>query len=196
MTLSMTDGILNRRTAKRSMNNQVPLSLIYDLLEKASYAPYHKREPWLAKIITTSAEKDFLFQEVIKTLKSNGTIHDRATNDKFTKKMNRLIIEAPATIIFAREIISDNHRLNSDAIQGTAALIQNFSLLAWEAQLVGFWASSAFVMEPSLNLALGFPENYEIIANYRLGYRDPGAPQAKAQRQPVKAWASPLLPLD
>lgn len=82
--------------------------------------------------------------------------------------------------------------MDSDAIQATAALIQNFSLLAFEAGLVGFWASSAFVMNAELSQRLGFPENYELIANYRLGYPDPEISKNKAKRADVKKWARPL----
>lgn len=184
--------ITTRRTSKTSLTKAVSPELIIQLLAKASFAPFHKKEPWQAKIITTLQEKEFLFEKVIATLKRNGTIFDEETHIKFTTKMTRLLKEAPATIIFAREIIPDNPRLDMDSIQATAALIQNFSLLAWEADLVGFWASSAFIMDEQLATELGFPPNYQIIANYRLGYRDLDKKISNARRQPVETWAKAL----
>jgi len=191
--ISVSEAIVERRTSKKSLRKEVPLKLIYELLEKARFAPFHKREPWQAKIITTTAEKEFLYREVIKRYQETGVIHDEASRNQMEKKMARLLKEAPATLLFAREIIADHSRLNSDAIQATAALIQNFSLLAHEAGLVGFWASSAFVMDQELSQRLGFPENFELIANYRLGYPDPEIKKNKARRAEVQTWATPLL---
>ncbi len=193
MTISVSQAVVERRTSKKSLSKDVPLELIYELLEKARFAPFHKREPWQAKIITTAEEKEFLYQTVIARYEENGVIHDAASREKMQKKMTRLLKEAPATILFAREIISDNRHLNSDAIQATGALIQNFGLLAYEAGLVGFWASSKFVLDQELSQRLGFPENYELIANYRLGYPDPEIKKNKARRAEVQTWAKPLL---
>ncbi|MBP1039685.1 nitroreductase family protein [Vagococcus sp. BWB3-3] len=193
MTKTINEAIVQRRTSKRSLADNVSLDLIYDLLEKARYAPFHKREPWQAKIITTPAEKEFLYANVMARYEETGLIHDAESRTKFETKMTRLLKNAPATVLFAREIITDNKRLNSDAIQGTAALIQNFSLLAHEAGLVGFWASSAFTMDQEFSTSLGFPDNFELIANYRLGYPDPEAPRSNGRRAEVKSWATPLL---
>ena len=192
--VTVSNAILERRTSKKSLSQEVPQELIYELLEKARFAPFHKREPWQAKIVTTPEEKEYLYNEVIKRYEETGTIHDEESRQKMETKMARLLKESPAVILFAREIIEDNIRLNSDAIQATAAMIQNFSLLAYEAGLVGFWASSAFVMDPEFSKRIGFPENYELIANYRLGYPDPEVKKNKARRADVRTWATPLLP--
>lgn len=193
MPTSISQAIVDRRTFKRSLSDDVSLELIYQLLEKARYAPFHKREPWQAKIVTTTAEKEFLYQRVIARYEETGLIHDHESRLKFEAKMTRLLKNAPATILFARELIPDNKRLDSDSIQATAALIQNFSLLAHEAGLVGFWASSAFIMDQDFSTALGFPANFELIANYRLGYPDPELPHKEAKRADVTSWATPLL---
>lgn len=191
--VTVSEAIVERRTSKKSLTKEVPLELIYELLEKARFAPFHKHEPWQAKIITTSEEKEYLYKEVIQRYNETNVIHDEESRDKMEKKATRLLKESPATILFAREIISDNQRLNSDAIQATAAMIQNFSLVAYEAGLVGFWASSPFVMDQEFSQRLGFPENYQLIANYRLGYPDPAMSKNKARRADVKEWAKPLL---
>lgn len=193
MPISISQAIVDRRTSKRSLNDAVSLELIYELLEKARYAPFHKHEPWQAKIVTTTAEKEWLYNKVIATYERKGVIHDEVSRDKFETKMTRLLKNSPATVLFARELIPDNPRLDSDAIQATAALIQNFSLVAHEAGLVGFWASSPFVMDQRLSEELGFPSNYELIANYRLGYPDPASPHQNAKRADVRTWATPLL---
>ncbi len=191
--VTVSEAIVERRTSKKSLSKEVPLELIYELLEKARFAPFHKREPWQAKIITTHEEKAFLYNEVIKRYEENGVIHDEVSREKMTKKMTNLLKNAPATILFAREVIPDNKRLDSDSIQATAALIQNFSLVAYEAGLVGFWASSKFVMDQELAKRLGFPENYEVIANYRLGYPETEIKKNRAKRADIKTWATPLL---
>lgn len=193
MSKTINEAIVERRTSKRSLSDEVSLDLIYDLLEKARYAPYHKREPWQAKIVTTTAEKDYFYNKVIARYEETGMIHDEESRNKFETKMTRLLKNAPATVLFAREIMTANKRLDSDAIQGTAALIQNFSLLAHEAGLVGFWASSAFTMDQEFSTSLGFPDNFELIANYRLGYPDPEAARSNGKRADVKSWASSLL---
>ena len=193
MVKEIAQAIVSRRTSKRSLDKPVSLELIYELLEQASYAPFHKREPWQAKIITRTEEKEWLYQKVIEVYERKGLIHDRESREKFETKMTRLIKNAPATILFARELIPENLRLDSDAIQGTAALIQNFSLLAEEVGLVGFWASSPFVMDQEFSESLGFPKNYQLIANYRLGYRDPELAKNKVKRSDVRSWATPLL---
>lgn len=194
MEKTISEAVTQRRTAKRSSDKEVPIELIYELLDKARFAPFHKREPWQAKIITTEEEKEFLYQKVIDRFEENGTIHDEESRQKFEAKMDKNIRKAPAIVLFAREIITDNKRLNSDAIQATAAMIQNFSLLAYEAGLVGFWASSAFVMDQEFSTSIGFDENMELIANYRLGYPEADGRRSNSKRKDIKSWAKPLLP--
>lgn len=46
---------------------------------------------------------------------------------------------------------------------------------------------------PELSEELGVPANYQLIANYRLGYANPTLSTPKAKRSPVKRWASSLL---
>lgn len=194
MKQSISDTIISRRTSKTSLDTPISPEEIFTLLEKASYAPYHgKNEPWVAKIVTTEAEKKWLYERIIASYERNQIIIDEQTRERMTTKMTRLILGAPATILFAREIFVDNPRKNYDSIEATSALIQNFSLLAWEQDLVGFWATSPFILDSTLADELGFPSNYELIANYRLGHRDLEQPLRAATRQPIENWASSLL---
>ncbi len=194
MTLNpIRELITTRRTAKTSLDTPVSKELIIELLSAASFAPFHKKEPWRAIIVTTLAEKELLYTKIIAHYEKTGTIHDEESREKFTKKLTRLILHSPATILFAREIFPENNRLDSDSIQATAALIQNFSLVAWEKGLVGFWASSPFVLDQAFAKAIGLPENFELIANYRLGYRDPAVPKRSVKRRPANEWAISLL---
>lgn len=189
---TIKEAILTRRTAKRSLTDPVEQQLLLDLLEQASQAPYHKEEPWYAKVITTEAEKIYLAQEIIDFYKEIRLIHDDASKEKFTKKINRLIKEAPATILFAYKQVPHSRRLDSDASQATAALIQNFSLLLDEHRLVGFWASSPFVLNEEFTQRLGFPEGTILVANYRVGYKDESLASGVRKRRPVKEWVSQL----
>ncbi|MHC9000987.1 nitroreductase family protein [Enterococcus bulliens] len=189
---TIKEAILTRRTAKRSLTDPVEQQLLLDLLEQASQAPYHKEEPWYAKVITTEVEKIYLAQEIIDFYKEIRLIHDDASKEKFTKKINRLIKEAPATILFAYKQVPHNRRLDSDASQATAALIQNFSLLLDEHRLVGFWASSPFVLNEEFTQRLGFPEGTILVANYRVGYKDESLASGVRKRRPVKEWVSQL----
>ncbi|MFE1780989.1 hypothetical protein ACFMI9_19450, partial [Acinetobacter baumannii] len=81
----------------------------------ASAAPYHKKEPWLVKLVTTTEEKDFLYDRIIQFYEESGVIHDEKSREKLTAKMNRLIRNAPATLLFAHEVYPDKKRLTSDA---------------------------------------------------------------------------------
>lgn len=190
---TIQEGISQRKTAKKSLATPVDKALLTTLLEQASHAPYHKKEPWLVKLVTTTAEKEFLYQAIIDFYREIGVIHDEDSEEKMTTKMNRLIRQAPATVLFAHEKFPDNPRLHSDAALATAALIQNFSLLLDEHDLVGFWASSPFVLEPDFAQKIGLPENFELIANYRVGYRDPEQPIKIRKRRPTNEWVSDLL---
>lgn len=185
--------IRERRTAKNSLDKDVSKELLLGLLETASYAPFHKHEPWQAKLVTTTEEKNFLYEKIMNHYHQDQTLQQMLDETSYTKKMTRLIKEAPATVLFARELIPEKPRLDSDSIQGTAALIQNFSLLLWEAGLVGFWATSPFVLDHQLSVDLGFPDNYQLLANYRVGYRDVTLPLTPAQRKNVTTWVSSLL---
>lgn len=189
---TIKEAILTRRTAKRSLTDPVEQQLLLDLLEQASHAPYHKEEPWYAKVITTEKEKIYLAQEIIDFYKEIRLIHDDTSEEKFTKKINRLIKEAPATILFAYKQVPHNRRLDSDASQATAALIQNFSLLLDDHGLVGFWASSPFVLNEEFTQRLGFPEGTILVANYRVGYKDESLASGVRKRRPVKEWVSQL----
>lgn len=194
MKKTISEAIINRRTSKTSLATPIAFEEIKDLLEKASYAPFHgKTEPWQAKVITTIKEKEWLFEQVMACYERKQLLTDEETKERLTKKMTRLILQAPATILFACETCPDNQRKHYDAIEATSALIQNFSLLAWEKELVGFWVTSPFILDAPLAQQLGFPENYELIANYRLGHRDFEQPLKEAMRQPVENWVHPLL---
>lgn len=191
MTSELAHMIKNRRTAKQSLDTPVSKDLLKELLFTASYAPFHKSEPWKVKLITTEKEKVFLYTQVIETLKRNGEIHDEESRLRLEKKMTSLLKKAPATILFGRKR-SENARANTDAIQATAALIQNFSLLLAEHDLVGFWATPGFILDDQLATTLGFSEEIELIASYRVGYRDHSLPVRKTIRQPLEAWVSDL----
>lgn len=189
---SIEESITTRRTSKHSLATPVAKDLLIDLLAQASAAPYHKKEPWLVKLVTTTEEKDFLYDRIIQFYEESGVIHDEKSREKLTAKMNRLIRNAPATLLFAHEVYPDKKRLTSDAALATAALIQNFSLLLAEHDLVGFWASSAFTLEPDFAKKIGLPDNYSLIANYRVGYRDPDAKVSTGKRRPPSEWISDL----
>ncbi len=193
MNDSVKNVILSRRTSKTSLPQPVSKELLFELLEQASFAPFHKKEPWAVKIAATTEEKEFLFQKILASYKRNGQIHDESSERRMTFKTNRLIREAPATLLFAREKFAEEPRLDSDSIQATAALIQNFSLLAFDRDLVGFWASSPFLFDEEIAGELGFAENFEIMANYRIGYRDLTLPSRQAKRRHVTEWVASLL---
>lgn len=190
---TVKDAIVNRRTAKKSLSTPVTKDILLELLAQASHAPYHKEEPWSAKLITTTAEKQYLYDQILAFYKESGLIHDEQSEQKFTTKMTRLIKEAPATVLFAYTQVPDNPRLNSDASQATAALIQNFSLLLDTYDLVGFWASSPFVLNESFSEKIGFPKGTLLVANYRVGYKDETVPIRPRKRRPVDAWVSDLI---
>lgn len=66
MKQSISDTIISRRTSKTSLDTPISPEEIFTLLEKASYAPYHgKNEPWVAKIVTTEAEKNGYMSELL-----------------------------------------------------------------------------------------------------------------------------------
>lgn len=186
------DAIVERRTSKKSLANPVEKKQLLELLEQASHAPYHKEEPWYAKIITTDEEKEFLYSLIIAFYKEEEIIHDEETEQKFTVKVDRLIKKAPATVLFAYKQVPTSERLNSDASQATAALIQNFSLLLDAHDLVGFWASSPFVLNETFTQRLGFPQGSILVANYRVGYKDPSLATRPRKRRPVNEWVTDL----
>lgn len=190
MLKRVQEAITERRTSKKSLEKPVDKTLLLELLEQASHAPYHKEEPWYAKTITTDEEKESLYTLIIAFYKEEGIIHDEETEERFTMKVDRLIRKAPATVLFAYEQVPNNSRLNSDASQATAALIQNFSLLLDAHDLVGFWASSPFILNERFTQRLGFPEGSMLVANYRVGYRDPSLPIRPRKRRPVEEWVT------
>ncbi|WP_297079919.1 hypothetical protein [uncultured Enterococcus sp.] len=58
--------------------------------------------------------------------------------------------------------------------------------------MVGFWASSPFVLNEEFTQRLGFPEGTILVANYRVGYKDESLASGVRKRRPVKEWVSQL----
>ncbi|WP_454870990.1 nitroreductase family protein [Priestia megaterium] len=80
--MSIDNIIRERRTIRNLKKDPISMDTLANLLETASYAPFHgKDEPWRVITITSIEEKRYMLSAILSSFERLGTL------DGFTKKI-------------------------------------------------------------------------------------------------------------
>ncbi len=159
--------IRERRAVKNGYNDKVVTEeAVRDILEDAVWAPTHgMREPWRFIFVSKEDQPDFA-RKVAQTYQEE--LHDNREN--FLNEPNAFLI------VVMQE--PEKQKQWDENFGATAALIQNFWLLAWERNLGVVWRTNPHVYHPEVKDILGIGENERLVGFIHLGYFDE-APEAK-----------------
>ena len=170
--------IRSRRTSMFvDQTREVPVSVVEDLCELASWAPNHKKTwPWRFALFT--GEGRSRLGETMAADMADAEFGDDAKRTKTAGKYLR----TPATLVVgcdphANEML---HQENRDAV---AAAIQNLLLGATSIGLASFWSTPALMRPPTVLDLCGFGRDDRIVGIIYLGWADGVA--AAPERPPV-----------
>jgi len=165
--------IRERRAIKEAFYNDqvVEEKTVKKLLDSAIWAPTHgMRQPW--RFIFVGADKK---AEFAKKVSMTYPEHMQANREEYLNKPSAILVvimEEPE----AQKQWDENYG-------ATAAMIQNFWLLAWEQQLGVVWKTNPHIYDPEVKEILNVSDNEKIVGFVHLGYFDE-LPESK-ERIPV-----------
>lgn len=153
--------IRERRAVKKDYNQkEVTEEIVLELLEDAIWAPTHgMRQPWRFIFVSQEQKADFA-----KKVASTYPEERRENREIYLNEPNAhliVIMEEP-----------ENQKQWDDNYGATAAMIQNFWLLAWEKGLGAVWKTNPHIYDPKVKEILRVADNEKIVGFIHLGYFD------------------------
>lgn len=189
----LLDLVKRRRSIRRYEPREVPVELVRELLQAASFAPSpHNRQPWRFAVLTERTAKDRLAAAMGDRLR-----HDRMRDgdppeaiEADVARSRARIGSAPVVLVaaltmadmdpYADELRGRAERLM--AVQATAAAIQNILLLAEARGLGACWMCAPLFCPGAVRAALDLRPDWEPQALVTLGF-----PAAAGRERPRKA---------
>ncbi|MEC5424583.1 nitroreductase [Virgibacillus sp. C22-A2] len=169
----LAEIIRERRAVKKGYNDrEVTEEAVIELLNDAIWAPTHgMRQPWRFIFVSADKKADFA-----KKVASTYPEEKQENREAFLNEANAYLI-----VLMAEP---DTQKLWDENFGATAAMIQNFWLLAWEKQLGVVWRTNPHVYDPKVKEILGVGENEKLVGFLHLGYFD---------EKPIKKDRIPVL---
>ncbi|MHC5229045.1 nitroreductase family protein [Enterococcus sp. LJL99] len=194
--LTLTEAIRDRRTIRMlsEMNEVIELATIYDLLEKASYAPFHsKKEPWEVTLVSEEEERLFFVEQLMKSYDRLNVWenYDPEIMESAKQKTADYFANVPVTLIVSAPIEKDEKK-DLEAISAVSAFIQNFQLLAWEQQIGVTWRTTVNIFDRQFAENMGLSEDRQIIGLLFLTSINEATKIPPARRKSVDQWTSHL----
>ena len=161
-------GVISARRTSMFVDQtrEVPVAVVNDLCELASWAPNHKKTwPWRFALFTGDGRRrlgDTMVEDMVGA--------DFGDDIKRTKTA-RKYLRTPATLVVGCEAHPNEmlHRENRDAV---AAGIQNLMLGATTLGLASFWSTPALTRPPKVLELCGFEPDDRVVGIIYLGWAD------------------------
>lgn len=168
--MKVAELIRSRRSVGAFTPEPVSLALVEELLESAVFAPNHRMtQPWRFVVIAGDAVQKYAqirADMVSDPAKMEGTFAKFAAIPLYL-----VVINQPCS----------NAEIQQEDYAASAALIQNFMLLAWERGLGTAWKT--FKPDPRLREFAGVAEGETVVGIVHVGY--PAEELRAGQRKPV-----------
>lgn len=153
--------IRERRAIKNGYNNkEVTEETVTNLLNDAIWAPTHGlRQPWRFIFVDQEQKGDFA-----KKIAATYPEHMQENREDYLNEPNAhlvVIMDEP-----------ERQKQWDENFGATAAMIQNFWLLAWEQKLGVVWKTNPHIYDPKVKKILNVGENEKIVGFIHLGYFD------------------------
>ncbi|AXI07935.1 nitroreductase [Oceanobacillus zhaokaii] len=156
---NLTKLIRERRAIKKGYTDkEVTEELVKELLDTAIWAPTHGlREPWRFVFIGENQLSTFA-----KKIAETYPVERQENRENYLNEPNAILVV----------IMEDSNipKQSDENYGATAAMIQNFWLLAWEKQLGVVWKTNPHIYDPNVKEILNVAENEKIIGFLHLGY--------------------------
>ena len=158
---SLASIIRERRAVKKGYTNKlVQEETVRNLLNDAIWAPTHgMRQPW--RFIFVGKEHLSAFAKKVASTYSEDMQENR---ENYLNEPNAILV-----VVMEEPEIEKQWDENFGA---TAAMIQNFWLLAWEQNLGVVWKTNPHIYYPEVKEILRVKENEKIVGFIHLGYFD------------------------
>jgi len=175
----LADVIRTRRTSMFvDHSRDVPVAVVEQLCELASWAPNHKKTwPWRFALFTGEGRRRLGETMVLDMVDSD--IGDDAKRAKTATKYLR----TPATLVVGCEP-HDNEMLHHENRDAVAAAIQNLMLGATSLGLATFWSTPALTSPRHVLDLCGFGPDGRVVGIIYLGWADVEA--TPPERPPIE----------
>lgn len=153
--------IRERRAVKKGYNDkEVTEDVVKELLNDAIWAPTHgMRQPWRFVFVSNDQKADFA-KKVAATYPENL----QENRENFLNEPNAYLV------VIMQE--PEKQKQWDENFGATAAMIQNFWLLAWEKKLGVVWRTNPHVYHPEVKEILNVADDEKIVGFVHLGYFD------------------------
>lgn len=191
---TIAQTIRERRTVRTLSDQPLSIDKIYQLLETASYAPFHsKNEPWQVSIVSSKQERN-LFVEKIMASYDRLDIwanYDPQYLAKAKTRTHDYFLDVPVTLIVTAPICEDEIE-NLEAVSAVSAFIQNFQLAAWTENIGVTWRTIPVISDKVFKEEIGVSEEEQIIGLLDITVVDQSVKLPRAKRVPVEKWTTQL----
>ncbi|HCB66982.1 MAG: hypothetical protein A2084_00105 [Tenericutes bacterium GWC2_39_45] len=161
--MKLSDLIKKRVSVNKFNEKEVDVELVKKLLDDAVYAPNHKmREPWRFVLLEGEGKKKFVSEYVSQV----GNLQKEETKQSLSK-----VFSAPLIVAFIMPVNKD-YRDELEDLQAVAALIQNYLLLATEANLSTSWKTPKYIESEVFKEVIGCMPNEIVVGLIMTGYTD------------------------
>ncbi|MEK3724480.1 nitroreductase family protein [Paenibacillus sp. FSL H8-0034] len=169
--------IRSRRTLRAFTDEPVSEQLVMELLNDAVWAPNHGlREPWRF-LFVPSEQKGAFIEHLMPAF-------DTAQQEKMRPYLHA---QASAFLIVIMPDKDTHDKQWEEDLMASAALIQNFQLLAWERKLGVVWKTNDHNWNPAVRERLGVQSGEKITGMLHLGhFEDDQVPPPKKPRTPAE----------
>lgn len=161
--MHVKEAILNRRSIRVYTEQEVKRELITDLLATATYAPTHQmRESWRFILVDQDAKATLV--------DSMEAIFEGVPAEEAKVDYRKKVIQGATSLLIVVIPKFEEAKLNHEEMGAAFTLVQNFSLLAHEANLGSCIKTS--LIEGALVKHLGINDDEQVVCALTLGYSD------------------------
>ncbi len=199
ITNNLHEFLRSRRSVRRFKPDPVPDPVIERILTSATYAPSaHNRQPWRFVVVTESAIKSRLGEEMAKEFQQDlaqDGIDPVEIERQITRSKSRLRA-APVVVVLCMDTTEidtypDAKRQQAErtmAMQSVAAAGLQLLLAAHAEGLAGTWVCSPLFTPKTVQITLNLIETWEPQGMFYLGF--PSALPASRARKPIQEISS------
>lgn len=191
--MSIFNFIKNRRTIRDTKKDPINMEDLMELLEVASYAPFHsKEEPWQFIMVSEEKEKVYYASKIVDSYERMALTETYTVEKikKSTEFFKTYIVDTPMHLIITTDH-SENEKKNLEAIGATCAFVQNLQLAAWEKNIGMVWRTNPYIFDKQFYKEMGIPENRKILGALHIGYIN-SIPKGTKKRKHPSEWTCKL----
>ncbi len=178
-------ALRNRRSMTKSRPDPVPIELVEQVIESASWAPNHRRtNPWRFAVVTGDARVRMgeVMAQALEARMEGGIESDRKR--ELLEKERAKPLRAPIVIAVGAKPSPDPRTIEIEEVEAVAAGVENMMLAAEALGLGTMWRTGDAAYDPLVKRFLDFDSGTHIVAFVYLGYPEIVPPLARSPLSP------------